>query len=255
MAWRHFSANLPDVDGLKNYQPPVMSRVFASDGRLIAELATERRIFVPFSAIPDMVKQAFVSAEDQNFWIHGGVDPLAIARAAVFDLMHMRVGAAADRRLHHHPAGRQEHAAGQQRGLDGAQDPRGAPGDADRADDLSKQRILELYLNEIYLGLGSYGVAAAAQAYFNKRLDQLTVAGGGVPGRAAEGAEQLQPVQIPRSGEGAARLGAGPHGGRPRHHRGAGGRGEGAADHPRGIPPSGRRCRGPNGSPRKCARS
>ena len=83
MAWQHFSAGLPDVDGLRNYQPPVMSRVYAGDARLLAELATERRIFVPFSAIPDVVRRAFVSAEDQNFWTHAGVDPIAIARAAV----------------------------------------------------------------------------------------------------------------------------------------------------------------------------
>src|ERR1700733_3632296 len=91
-AWQHYSADLPDVDGLRNYQPPVMSRVYAGDARLIAELASERRIFVPYSAIPDLVKQAFVSAEDQNFWVHKGVDPLAILRAGVFDLAHMGVG-------------------------------------------------------------------------------------------------------------------------------------------------------------------
>ena len=89
VAWERFSADLPDVDGLRNYQPPVMSRVFAGDGRLMAELATERRIFVPYSAIPDLVTQAFVSAEDQHFWTHPGVDPLAITRAAVFDMTHM----------------------------------------------------------------------------------------------------------------------------------------------------------------------
>ena len=92
VAYQRFSADLPDVDGLRNYQPPVMSRVYAGDGRLMAELATERRIFVPYSAIPDVVKQAFVSAEDQNFWTHPGVDPLAIARAAVFDMTHMGQG-------------------------------------------------------------------------------------------------------------------------------------------------------------------
>ena len=81
-AWQHFAAGLPDVDGLRNYQPPVMSRVYAGDGRLVAELATERRIFVPYTAIPEVVKQAFVSAEDQNFWTHPGVDPLAILRAS-----------------------------------------------------------------------------------------------------------------------------------------------------------------------------
>src|SRR2546430_14738321 len=91
-AWLRFSANLPDVDGLRNYQPPVMSRVYAGDARLMAELATERRIFVPYSAIPDVVKQAFVSAEDQNLWLHRGVDPLAIVRAATFDLAHMGQG-------------------------------------------------------------------------------------------------------------------------------------------------------------------
>jgi penicillin-binding protein 1A len=92
VAWQHFSANLPDVDGLRNYQPPVMSRVYAGDGRLMADLATERRIFVPYTAIPPIVVQAFISAEDQNFWTHPGVDPLAILRAGVFDLAHMGQG-------------------------------------------------------------------------------------------------------------------------------------------------------------------
>ena len=92
VAYERFSADLPDVEGLRNYQPPVMSRVYAGDGRLMAELAAERRIFVPYSAVPDVVRQAFVSAEDQNFWTHPGVDPLAITRAAVFDLTHMNQG-------------------------------------------------------------------------------------------------------------------------------------------------------------------
>ena len=84
---------------------------------------------------------------------------------------------------------------------------------------LTKERILELYLNEIYLGVGAYGVAAAAQAYFNKPLDQLDACRGRLPRRAAQGAEQLQSVPLPRRREGAARLGARPHGGRPRDHR------------------------------------
>jgi penicillin-binding protein 1A len=174
IAWRHFSANLPDVDGLKNYQPPVMSRVFASDGRMVAELATERRIFVPIQAIPDMVKQAFVSAEDQNFWSHGGVDPLAIARAGVFDLMHLGSG--------RRPIGASTitQQVAKNMLLDNNEVSMGRKVReallAMRIEQvMSKQRVLELYLNEIYLGLGSYGVAAAAQAYFNKGLDQLTV--------------------------------------------------------------------------------
>ena len=86
MVYQHFAAGLPDVDGLRGYQPPVMSRVFANDGRLLADLATERRIFVPVNAIPEIVRQAFVSAEDRNFYSHKGVDPLAILRAAATNL-------------------------------------------------------------------------------------------------------------------------------------------------------------------------
>ena len=95
---------------------------------------------------------------------------------------------------------------------------------------MSKQRILELYLNEIYLGLGSYGVAAAAQAYFNKPLDQLTLPEAAFLAALPKAPNNYNPFKYPRRGEGAARLGAGPHGRGPRDHRGAGGGGEGAAD-------------------------
>ena len=174
MAYAHFSADLPDVDGLRSYQPPVMSRVYAGDARLLAELATERRIFVPEPAIPDIVKRAFVSAEDQNFWTHRGVDPLAILRAGVFDLTHMGEG--------RRPVGAST--ITQQVAKNMLLDNQVSIGRKIKEailalrieQNLTKDRILELYLNEIYLGMGSYGVAAAAQAYFNKSLDQLTVA-------------------------------------------------------------------------------
>ncbi|HEX4172097.1 MAG TPA: PBP1A family penicillin-binding protein [Acetobacteraceae bacterium] len=173
VAFERFGADLPDVDGLRSYQPPVMSRVYAGDGRLMAELAAERRIFVPYSAIPDLVKRAFVSAEDQNFWTHPGVDPLAIARAAVFDLTHMSQG--------RRPLGASTitQQVAKNMLLDNqvslARKAREALLAMRIEQTLSKQRILELYLNEIYLGMGSYGVAAAAQAYFNKPLDRLTL--------------------------------------------------------------------------------
>ena len=173
VAWQRFSADLPDVDGLRNYRPPVMSRVYAGDARLMAELATERRIFVPYSAIPDVVKQAFVSAEDQNFWTHPGIDPLAIVRAAAFDLTHMGQG--------RRPIGASTitQQVAKNMLLDSevslARKAREAILAMRIEKALSKQRILELYLNEIYLGLGSYGVAAAAEAYFNKPLDKLTL--------------------------------------------------------------------------------
>ena len=92
LAWRRISADLPSISGLRSYQPPVMSRIYAGDGRLIAELATQRRIFVPFAAIPDLLKAAFISAEDQNFWRNPGIDPLAIVRAGIFDLTHLGSG-------------------------------------------------------------------------------------------------------------------------------------------------------------------
>jgi penicillin-binding protein 1A len=173
IAWERFGADLPDVDGLRNYQPPVMSRVYAGDARLMAELASERRIFVPFSAVPGLVTQAFISAEDQNFWTHPGVDPLAIARAAVFDLVHMGQG--------RRPVGASTitQQVAKNMLLDNQVSLSRKAREAILAmrieQTLPKRRILELYLNEIYLGMSSYGVAAAAQAYFNKPLDKLTL--------------------------------------------------------------------------------
>ncbi len=175
VAFQRFSAGLPDVEGLRHYQPRVMSRVYAGDSRLLSELATERRIFVPYAAIPDIVKRAFLSAEDQNFFIHRGVDPLAIARAAITDLMNYGQG--------RRPVGAstitQQVAKNILLGsseVSLARKAREAILAIRLEETLSKDRILELYLNEIYLGMQAYGVAAAAQSYFNKSLDELTFA-------------------------------------------------------------------------------
>ncbi|GAC1346299.1 MAG: penicillin-binding protein 1A [Acetobacteraceae bacterium] len=172
-SYTRYSAELPTLDGLRHYQPKVMSRLYASDSRLLGELATERRIFIPISAIPDMLKQAFISAEDQKFWTHRGVDPYAIVRAGVVDLMAYGSGK--------RPIGAstitQQVAKNMLLGNEVSF--------ARKAKELilavridqsmPKEHVLELYLNEIYLGLQSYGVAAAAQAYFNKTLDELTL--------------------------------------------------------------------------------
>ena len=173
-AYERYSAELPTVDGLRHYEPKVMSRIYAGDQKLIAELATERRIFVPINAFPDLVKQAFVSAEDQNFWTHRGVDPVAILRAAVTDFQQMGQG--------RRPIGAstitQQVAKNMLLGnteVSLARKAREALLAIRIENALEKDRILELYLNEIYLGLQSYGVAAAAQAYFNKSLDSLTI--------------------------------------------------------------------------------
>jgi penicillin-binding protein 1A len=169
-----YSADLPTLDGLRTYQPPVMSRIYAGDDRLMAELASERRIFVPFAAIPERVTRAFIAAEDQNFYTHKGVDPFAIVRAMVQDLQRIGGGK--------RPVGAstitQQVARNMVLGSDALNYERKIKEvllafRIERV--LTKQRILELYLNEIYLGQGSYGVAAAAQTYFNKPLDQLTV--------------------------------------------------------------------------------
>ena len=102
------SKDLPDYEVLAKYEPPVMTRIHANDGNMIAEFARERRIYVPFNAIPDRVVEAFISAEDKNFYQHGGLDIQGILRAAVTNMSSAQSGPPHGRRLDHHPAGRQE---------------------------------------------------------------------------------------------------------------------------------------------------
>src|SRR5258707_5596102 len=169
----YFGRDLPDYQQLAHYQPPIMTRVHGGDGRLRAEYATERWICVPIQAIPNPVVNAFLSAEDKNFYSHHGVDPVSIVRAAITDVSRFRanrrpVGASTitqqvaknmllsneisiERKVKEILLATRIEAA------------------------LPKDRILELYLTEIYLGSGAYGVAAAALTYFNKSLDELTL--------------------------------------------------------------------------------
>jgi len=166
-----YSRDLPSTEALANYTPPTISRIYSREGMIVDEFATERRLFVSAEEIPDRLAQAFISAEDRNFYQHGGYDPRAIA-AAFVDAVRSR-----------------------------GQDVRGASTitqqvmknfllDASRTVErkvreiilaarieraLSKERILELYLNEIFLGQNSYGVAAAAQTYFNANLEDLSL--------------------------------------------------------------------------------
>ena len=175
VAVQHYTADLPDYTQLANYDPPVVTRVHAGDGRLLAEYAIENRVFVPIAAIPKRVINAFLSAEDKNFYTHPGIDMSGMAAAALTNLTICGTRPAADRRLDHHPAGRQELPA-DQRGLADAQGARRSMLALRIEKAFSKDRILELYLNQIYLGAGNYGVAAAALNYFNKSLDELTIA-------------------------------------------------------------------------------
>ncbi|MDG6094287.1 PBP1A family penicillin-binding protein [Acetobacter sp. AN02] len=170
--YHHLVSGLPTVDGLQNYQPPVMSRLYSDDDRVVAELAAERRIFVPASAIPLRVQNAFLAAEDHKFRTHAGVDPMAIIRAGLTDVLF---------RHNRRPVGAstitQQVARIMLLGSNALSFERKAREAllAIRIEQvLPKDRILEIYLNEIYLGNGAYGIASAAQTYFNKPLDQLT---------------------------------------------------------------------------------
>ena len=173
-AYERFSADLPSLGTLKHYDPKVMTRVYAGDSRLMAEYGVERRIFVPITAIPKQLQQAFISAEDRTFWTHHGIDPAAIVRAGLRDLKQRGTG----RRPQGASTITQQLAknmlVGNQLSLSRKIKEAILAVRIDQS--LSKERVLELYLNEIYLGQGSYGVAAAAQAYFNKPLDKLTLA-------------------------------------------------------------------------------
>jgi len=170
----YFGRGLPEYQQLATYQPPVVTRVHAGDGRLLAEYAVERRVFVPIEAIPKRVINAVLSAEDKNFYQHFGIDPFGIARAAIRNLINL----GRNRRLQGASTITQQVAKNFL--LSNEVSYKRKIKEAilalriERV--LSKDRILELYLNEIYLGLGSYGVAAAALNYFNKSLDELTLA-------------------------------------------------------------------------------
>jgi penicillin-binding protein 1A len=171
---QHYAAGLPDYRALADYQPKVVTRVHAGDGELLAEFATEKRIFVPIDQIPKQVRDAFISAEDKNFYQHGGVDPEGILRAAVTDLKNLH----SDKR----PVGASTITQQVARNFLLTNEVSISRKIKEmilawRIEQvLSKDQILELYLNEIYLGLGSYGAASASLAYFDKPMDQLTLA-------------------------------------------------------------------------------
>ncbi|MBI1261579.1 MAG: PBP1A family penicillin-binding protein [Rhizobiales bacterium] len=170
----HLNQDLPDASKLANYEPPVMTRVHAGDGKIIAEYATERRLYVPIDVIPKPVIQAFLAAEDKNFYSHGGVDAVGIMRA-VFDNI---VNVFRDRRMVGASTITQQVAKNFLLSNDRTFERklREVLVSMRLEQAYTKDKILELYLNEIYLGVGSYGVAAAALNYFGKPLDELTIA-------------------------------------------------------------------------------
>jgi penicillin-binding protein 1A len=168
-----FSAELPDYGQLEDYHPPIVTRVLAADGRLLAEYATEKRVFVPISAVPKPVIDAFLSAEDKTFRTHPGIDIPGIVGAVVTNIRNYGSG--------RRPVGASTITQQVAKNFFFT----GEVSYERKLKELilafrleqayTKDRILELYLNQIYLGQGSYGVVAAALSYFNKTLDELTV--------------------------------------------------------------------------------
>jgi penicillin-binding protein 1A len=170
----HYSKSLPDYSQLQDYEPAVMTRVHASDGSLLAEYARERRLYLPIQAIPKLVLNAFVAAEDKNFYEHGGIDFSGIARASLLFVQQYGSG----RRPQGASTITQQVAKNflLTNEVSFARKIKEAllAMKIERA--FSKERILELYLNEIYLGMGAYGVAAASLLYFDKSVHELTIA-------------------------------------------------------------------------------
>ena len=167
----YFSIGLPDYKKLSNYQPPISSRVYSNDGKLIAEYAIEKRLFIPFESIPKKVINSFLSAEDKNFFNHPGVDAKGILRALIKNLKNI----SANKRLEGASTITQQVAKNflltNEVSLNRKIKEAILAFRIERA--YSKERILELYLNQIYLGQGTYGIAAASLEYFDKSVKDL----------------------------------------------------------------------------------
>jgi len=170
----HFSKDLPDYSQLQAYEPPVMTRIHAADGALLGEYAKERRLYLPIQAVPKLVTNAFMAAEDKNFYEHGGIDFTGMARAALLYAQNF----GSNRRPQGASTITQQVAknfffSSEVSFVRKVKEALLAMR-IERA--YSKDKILELYLNHIYLGLGAYGIAAASLVYFDKPVNELTVA-------------------------------------------------------------------------------
>jgi len=166
--------DLPDYEVLAKYEPPVTTRVHASDGALMAEFARERRLYLPIQAVPDRVKAAFLSAEDKNFYHHPGIDVTGLVRAVVTNARNFGNG--------RRPVGASTITQQVAKNFLLTSDQTYERKVREMIlsfrieQAYSKDRILELYLNEIFFGLGAYGIAGAALTYFDKSVNELTVA-------------------------------------------------------------------------------
>ncbi len=170
-AFWYFSAGLPDYKKLSNYEPSVLSRVYTENGDLVAEFALEKRLFIPFDSIPDKVINSFLSAEDKNFFSHPGVDAKGVTRALIKNINNI----ISNKRLEGASTITQQVAKNflltNEVSLKRKIKEAILAFRIEKA--FTKKRILELYLNEIYLGQGTYGVASASLEYFDKSVKEL----------------------------------------------------------------------------------
>jgi penicillin-binding protein 1A len=170
----HYSRDLPDYSQLKEYHPPCVTRIYSADGKLIEEYAKEHRIFVPIGSVPKSLVEAFIAAEDKNFYDHAGIDIFSIIRAAISNISnimnHRRVegGSTITQQVV------KNFLLSPERSMDRKIKEAILSYMLSKA--FTKDQILELYLNQTYLGKGAHGVAAAALAYFNKSVEELTIA-------------------------------------------------------------------------------
>ena len=186
---------LPDYEVLAKYEPPVMTRVHAADGSLMAEFARERRLYVPIQSVPSRVKAAFVSAEDKTFYEHHGLDFGGLARAVLTNLKNAGSG--------RRPVGAstitQQVAKNFLLSSNQTYDRKIKEAIlAMRIEQAySKDRILELYLNEIFFGLGAYGIASAALTYFDKPVGDLSIAESAYLAALPKGPNNYHPFRQP----------------------------------------------------------
>jgi penicillin-binding protein 1A len=191
----YFSIGLPDYKKLSNYQPPISSRVYSQDGKLIAEYAIEKRLFVPFESIPEKVINSFLSAEDKNFFSHPGVDAKGILRAIVKNITNIYQ----NKRLEGASTITQQVAKNFL--LTNEVSIKRKIKEAilafriERA--YTKERILELYLNQIYLGQGTYGIAAASLEYFDKPIKELTYSDAALLAALPKAPSKYNPYRYP----------------------------------------------------------
>jgi penicillin-binding protein 1A len=189
--------DMPDAADLVNYRPATSTRVFAWDGTLIGEFSKERRIFVPYNQIPPRLTQAFLAAEDRNFFNHGGIDVSGLGRAMAKDVLNAIRG----RRLEGGSTITQQVAKNVLLGNQATVGRKLKEAILARRleQTLDKQRILELYLNEIWLGYRSYGVGAAAYNYFGKSLSELSLSEMAYLGSLPKGPDNYHPIRNKRA--------------------------------------------------------